>query len=102
MAASIVSSRAPAQQPRVKKCHCIRIRKNIHTTRRLFVPTRDKNLLVLHADTGKIIANFPIGAGTDAVKFDPGLKLVFASGGDGTLTVVREESEDKFTLVLEP
>lgn len=68
-------------------------------TRRVFVPMRDKHLLVLHADTGKIIANFPIGAGTDAVKFDPGLKLVFASGGDGTLTVVREESKDKFTLV---
>ncbi len=68
-------------------------------TRRLFVPTRDKNLLVLDADTGKIIANFPIGVGTDAVKFDAGLKLVFASGGDGTLTVIHEDSKDKFSLL---
>ena len=68
-------------------------------TRRLFVPTRDRNLLVLDADTGKIIANFPIGAGTDAVKFDPGLKLAFASGGDGTLTVIHEDSNDIFALM---
>lgn len=68
-------------------------------TRRLFVPTHSKALLVLDADNGKIIANFPIGAGNDAAKFDPGTKLVFASNGDGTLTIVHEDSKDKFSLV---
>ncbi len=68
-------------------------------TRRLFVPTRDKNLLVLDADSGRIIAHLPIGTGTDAVKFDPGLKLVFASAGDGTLTVIHEDSKDTFSLI---
>jgi DNA-binding beta-propeller fold protein YncE len=68
-------------------------------TRRLFVPTRSQALLVLNADTGKIIDHFPLGANNDAVKFDPDLNLAFASNGDGTLTIVHEDSKDKFSLV---
>jgi DNA-binding beta-propeller fold protein YncE len=69
------------------------------TTRRLFVPTHSRSLLVLDADSGKILATFPIGAGNDAAKFDPGRRLAFASNGDGTLTVVHEDSPGKFSLV---
>jgi DNA-binding beta-propeller fold protein YncE len=68
-------------------------------TRRIFVACRSKSFLVLDADSGKILATFPIGARNDAAKFDAALKLAFASNGDGTLAVVREESADKFTLV---
>ena len=68
-------------------------------TRRLFVACRSQSLLVLDADSGKIISTIPIGARNDAAKFDPGLKLAFASNGDGTLAVVHEDSADKFTLV---
>jgi DNA-binding beta-propeller fold protein YncE len=68
-------------------------------TRRLFVGCHSQSFLVLDADTGKILATFPIGARNDAAKFDPGLKLAFASNGDGTLAVVREDSADKFTFV---
>lgn len=68
-------------------------------TRRIFVGCRSKSFLVLDADTGKIIAAFPIGERNDAAKFDPGLKLAFASQGDGTLAVIHEESAEKFTLV---
>jgi DNA-binding beta-propeller fold protein YncE len=68
-------------------------------TRRIFVGCRSKSFLVLDADTGKILATFPIGERNDAAKFDPGLKLAFASQGDGTLAVVREDGPDKFTLV---
>lgn len=68
-------------------------------TRRIFVGCRSQSFLVLDADTGKILAAFPIGARNDAAKFDPGLKLAFASNGDGTLAVVREESADKFSFV---
>ena len=68
-------------------------------TRRLFVPTHSKALLVLDADTGKLLTNIPIGEGNDAAKFDPGLKLAFASNGDGTLTVIHEDSKEKFSLV---
>lgn len=68
-------------------------------TRRLFVACHSQSFLVLDADTGKILATFSIGARNDAAKFDPGLKLAFASNGDGTLAVVREDNADKFTFV---
>jgi len=68
-------------------------------TRRLFVACRSKSLLVLDADSGKILATFPIGERNDAAKFDPDLKLAFASNGDGTLAVIHEDSADRFTLV---
>jgi hypothetical protein len=35
----------------------------------------------------------------DAAAFDPGTQLAFSSNGDGTLTVVREDAPDKFTVV---
>jgi len=67
--------------------------------RRIFVACHNKKFLVLNADTGKILASFPIGAGNDAAKFDPALKLAFASNGDGTLAVLHEDGNDKFSLV---
>ena len=67
-------------------------------TRRIFVACRSKSFLILDADTGKILTTFPIGERNDAAKFDPGTHLAFASNGDGTLTVVHEDSPDQFTL----
>jgi DNA-binding beta-propeller fold protein YncE len=65
-------------------------------THRLFIGCRNKELVVMNADDGKIVADFPIGAFVDATAFRGG--LVFASCGDGTLTVIREVSADKFEL----
>ena len=65
-------------------------------TRRLFIGCRNKKLVVMNADDGKIVADFPIGAFVDATAFRDG--LAFASCGDGTLTIVREVSADKFEL----
>ncbi len=65
-------------------------------THRLFIGCRNKMLVVMNADDGKIVADFPIGAFVDATAFRGG--LVFASCGDGTLTIVREVSADKFEL----
>jgi DNA-binding beta-propeller fold protein YncE len=67
-------------------------------TRRLFVACRSKNFLVLNADSGEILATYPIGERNDAAKFDPGTKLAFASDGDGTLTILHEDSADQFSL----
>jgi len=67
-------------------------------TRRIFVACHSKSMLVLNADNGKILASFPIGEGNDAAKFDPELKLAFASNGDGTLSVVHEDGNDTFSL----
>ena len=65
-------------------------------TRRLFIGCRNNKLVVMNADDGKIVGDFPIGAFVDATAFRDG--LVFASCGDGTLTIIREVSADKFEL----
>ncbi|MGA7870266.1 MAG: hypothetical protein WCA22_05135 [Candidatus Binatus sp.] len=65
-------------------------------TRRLFIGCRNNKLVVMNADDGKIVAEFPIGAYVDASAFRGG--LAFASCGDGTLTIIREVSADKFEL----
>ncbi|HWG87602.1 MAG TPA: hypothetical protein VN679_07440 [Candidatus Acidoferrales bacterium] len=67
--------------------------------RRLFSGCHNKMMVVVNADTGKVIATPAIGEGVDANAFDPGTELAFSSNGDGTLTVVHEDSPDKFTVV---
>jgi hypothetical protein len=45
-------------------------------------------MAVVDAESGKVLATVPIGAGVDANAFDPGTGLAFSSNGDGSLTVV--------------
>jgi DNA-binding beta-propeller fold protein YncE len=66
--------------------------------RRLFVGCDNKMMAVVNADTGKVLATPTIGDGVDATTFDAETGLAFASCGEGVLTVVREESPDKFSV----
>jgi DNA-binding beta-propeller fold protein YncE len=59
---------------------------------RLFPVCGNKVLAVVDAASGKVLGSAPIGAGVDAAAFDPGTGLVFASCGEGTLTVVQVDS----------
>lgn len=70
-----------------------------HKNRRLFAGCANKIMAVINADTGQVISTPAIGDGVDANGFDPETKLAFASTGEGTLNVVREESPSKFTTV---
>lgn len=54
-------------------------------------------MVVMSADDGHVLAELPIGAGVDATAFFRG--AAFASCGDGTLTVIRETSPEKFNVV---
>src|SRR5580692_5206122 len=65
--------------------------------RRLFAGC-DKMMAVVNADTGKVLATPAIGDGVDATTFDDETGLAFASCGEGVLTVVREESPEKFSV----
>lgn len=68
--------------------------------RRLFSACDNQRMVVMDADTGKVIAALPTGAGTDASLFDPDTGNAFASaGGAGTLTVIHEDSPDQFSVV---
>ncbi|MGH9528760.1 MAG: YncE family protein [Terriglobales bacterium] len=66
---------------------------------RLFSGCHNELMTVVNADNGKVITTLPIGKGVDATRFDPGTDLAFASCGDGYLTVLKEESPDKFSAV---
>jgi YVTN family beta-propeller protein len=67
--------------------------------RRLFAGCGNKIMAIVNADTGKIVARPAIGDGCDATAFDEDLGLAFASAGDGTITVIHEDSADKFSAV---
>jgi YVTN family beta-propeller protein len=67
--------------------------------RRLFLGCRSKVMAVMDADTGKVITTLPIGDHVDATAFDVETKLIFNSNGEGTVTVIRQESPDKYSVV---
>ncbi|MCX6134588.1 MAG: YncE family protein [Ignavibacteriales bacterium] len=66
---------------------------------RLFSVCHNKLMFVLDSDNGTVIATLPIGAKVDGCAFDPGTGLVFTSNGEGTMTVIREESPSKFSVL---
>jgi DNA-binding beta-propeller fold protein YncE len=67
--------------------------------RRLFVGCDNKMMAIVDADSGKIVTTLPIGDGVDATAFDEGTGLAFASCGEGVLTIIKEESADKFSVL---
>ncbi len=67
--------------------------------RRLFSVCGNTMMAVVDADSGRVIATLPTGGGTDAAAFDAATKLAFSSNGEGTLTVIHEDSPEKFTMV---
>jgi hypothetical protein len=67
--------------------------------RRLFAVCDEKVMSVVNADTGKVIATPEICDGPDAAAYDPSTGYVFASCGDGNLTVIHQDSPDKYTVV---
>jgi DNA-binding beta-propeller fold protein YncE len=65
----------------------------------LFAACRDKkNMIVLSATDGKILTDLPIGNGSDGATFNPATMEAFSSQGDGTITVIKEESPTSFVV----
>ncbi|MGO9340683.1 MAG: YncE family protein [Terracidiphilus sp.] len=65
----------------------------------LFAACRDnKNMIILSATDGHIITDLPIGNGCDGATFNPATMEAFSSQGDGTLTVIKEESPTSFSV----
>lgn len=67
--------------------------------RRLYSVCDDKVSVVVNADTGKVVATPEIGNGPDAAAFDPESNDFLASCGEGVLTVVHQDSPDKYAVV---
>ena len=68
-------------------------------TNRLFSVCSNNLMVIVDASNGKIIKTLPIGDGCDGVAFDPKKKLVFSSNGEGTITVVKEENANTFSVL---
>jgi YVTN family beta-propeller protein len=69
------------------------------THHRLFATCHNKMMAMLDTETGKVIATVPIGAGVDGCAFDEATRLAFASCGEGTTTIAKEETPDKLTVL---
>lgn len=65
----------------------------------LFAACREnKNMVILSATDGHIITDLPIGNGCDGATFNPETMETFSSQGDGTLTVIKEDSPTSFSV----
>ncbi|HJQ22468.1 MAG TPA: YncE family protein [Blastocatellia bacterium] len=67
---------------------------------RLFSACGNEKLVVLDADSGKLIATLPIGAGVDFAAYDADLHRIYtANGRSATMTVIRQDSADSYTVL---
>ena len=73
------------------------------TDDRLFVTCDNMKMLVLNATDGSVVATLPIGAGNDAIGYDPDRRLIYASngGGVGSLTIIRQHLTDSYAVIQE-
>jgi YVTN family beta-propeller protein len=66
---------------------------------RLFAACHNKMMEMLDTTIGKVVGSVPIGAGVDGCAFDDSTQLAFASCGEGTTTIAKEEGPEKLTVV---
>ncbi len=66
---------------------------------RLFSVCHNKLMIIVNSDDGSIVTALPIGERVDGAAFDTGLKRVYSSNGEGSLTVVQEEDANTFTVL---
>src|SRR4029079_10779632 len=69
------------------------------THHRLFSGCHNKMMVMLDTESGKVLGNVPIGAGVDGCAFDEATQLAFASCGDGTTTIAKEEAPNKLSVL---
>ncbi len=69
-------------------------------TRRLFSGGRGPQFVIMmDADTGKVLQSYPISAGVDANAFDPGTGMLFVATREGMMHIYHEDSPDKLSEV---
>jgi YVTN family beta-propeller protein len=70
---------------------------------RIFAACDNMKMVVLNSGNGQIVASLPIGAGNDAIAYDPDRGMIYASngGGVGSLTIIRQHLTDSYAVVQE-
>ncbi len=66
---------------------------------RLIIGCGNKTMAIMDSNTGRVVATVPVGDGVDASGYDPNTRLGFTSNGEGSVTVVRQDSPDSYTVV---
>jgi hypothetical protein len=66
---------------------------------RLFIGCANRLMAIVDSNDGRLIATLPIGEGRDQAEFDPETGLVFSSNGEGTVTVIHQESPEKYSVL---
>ena len=67
-------------------------------TERLITVCGNKKMIILDMKDGKIVAEVPIGERCDGVVFDQKSGTIFSSNGEGTISIVKEESPTKYVV----
>jgi YVTN family beta-propeller protein len=66
---------------------------------RLFSACSNKIMVVSDVKAGKVLTTVPIGEGCDGIVFDNAVKRIFASNGEGSVTIIQQNSADKYSVV---
>ncbi len=68
---------------------------------RLFAACSNLRMVVLNPANGQLISASPIGPGADAIGYDPDRGLIFTAngGGDGSLTIIRQDVTDTYSVI---
>jgi len=65
----------------------------------LFAACRNpQNMVILSATDGKILSSLPLDGGSDGAVFNPKTMEAFSSHGNGTLTIIKENSPTSFAV----
>ena len=64
---------------------------------RIFSACANNKVVVLDSDTGKVVATPPSGEDPDGLVFEPKSGNIFTSNPDGTMSVIHQDSPDKYT-----
>ena len=66
---------------------------------RLFIGCANRLLVILDSNSGRLISSVPIGPGPDDSAYDPETRLIYTSNGDGTVSVIQQESPDRYSVL---
>jgi DNA-binding beta-propeller fold protein YncE len=66
---------------------------------RLFSGCRSGVMAISDYQAGSVVATAPIGIGVDGAGYDPATGDLFASNGEGTLTVIHQDAPDRYHVV---
>jgi DNA-binding beta-propeller fold protein YncE len=66
---------------------------------RLFSVCANNKMEILDSETGRIVSELTIGSAPDSAAFDSNLGIAFSSNGDGTLTLIKENDPDHFSVL---